>query len=227
MPEGLKNAGSTFTRMTGTVFKPQIGRNIQAYVDDLIIKSSNRASHVSDLAETFTNLRQVGLKLNPEKCVFGVTKGKILGCLISAKRIEANPDKIRAIREMEEPKTKKDIQKLNGRVAALNRLISRFAERSLPFFKALKGKGTIEWGPEQSKAFAELKEYIEKMAILSPPLLSKPHLLYVAASKAAVSAALVREVKPKKGSFNVSSILSTKPLRAPSCSILSWRKSLT
>jgi hypothetical protein len=79
--------------------------------------------------------------------------------LISAIRIEANPDKIRAIREMEEPKTKKDIRKLNGQVAALNRFISRSAERSLPFFQALKGKGTIEWCPKQSKAFAELKEY--------------------------------------------------------------------
>jgi hypothetical protein len=125
-------------------------------------------------------------------------KGKILGCLISAKRIEANPDKIRAIREMEEPKTMKDIQKLNGQAAALNRFISRSAERSLPFFNALKGKGTIEWGPEQSKAFAELKEYIEKMAILSPPSPSEPLLLYVAASKAVVSAVLVQEVEGEK-----------------------------
>jgi hypothetical protein len=83
MPEGLKNAGSTFTRMIGEVFKPQIGRNIQAYVDDLIVKSSDTAGHVSDLAETFPNMRKAGLKLNPEKCVFGVKKGKILGCLIS------------------------------------------------------------------------------------------------------------------------------------------------
>jgi hypothetical protein len=67
MPKGLKNAGSTFTRMTGTVFKPQIGRNIQAYVDDLIVKSANRASHISDLAETFANMRRAGLKLTPEK----------------------------------------------------------------------------------------------------------------------------------------------------------------
>jgi hypothetical protein len=199
MPEGMKNASSTFTRMTWTVFKPQIGRNIQVYIDDLIVKSSIRASHVSDLAETFTNMRRAGLKLNPEKCGFGVTKGKFLGCLISAKRIEANPDKIRAIREMEEPKTKKDIQKLNGRVAALNRFISRSGEQSLPFFKALKGKGTIEWGHEQSKAFTQLKEYIEKMAILSPPSPSEPLLLYVAASKAAVSAALVREDETEKG----------------------------
>jgi hypothetical protein len=113
MLEGLKNAGPTSTRMTGEVFKPQIGRKIQAYVDDLIVKSGDMANHVSDLAETFANMRRARLKLNPDKCVFGVTKGKILGCLISAKRIEVNLDKIRAIREMEEPKTKKDIQKLN------------------------------------------------------------------------------------------------------------------
>jgi hypothetical protein len=201
MPEDLKNVSPTFTRMTGEVFKPQIDKNIHAYIDDLIVKSGERANHISDLAETFANMRRAGLKLNSEKFVFGVTKGKILGCLISAKRIEANPDKIKAIREMEEPKTKKDIQKLNGRVAALNRFISRSTKRSLPFFKALKGKGKIEWGTEQRKAFAELKAYIEEMAILSPPLLSEPLLLYVAASKATVSAALVREVKGEKGKY--------------------------
>jgi hypothetical protein len=104
------------------------------------VKSGDKAGHISDLAETFANMKRAGLKLNPEKCVFGVTKRKILVCLISAKRIEANPDKIRAIKEMEEPKTKKDIHKLNGRAAALNRFISGSTERSLPFFKALKGK---------------------------------------------------------------------------------------
>jgi hypothetical protein len=91
------------------------------------VKSGDRANHNNNLAETFANMRRAGLKLNPEKCVFGVRKGKILGCLISAKRIDANPDKIKAIMEMEEPKTK-DIQKLNGRVAALNRFISRSAK---------------------------------------------------------------------------------------------------
>jgi hypothetical protein len=121
-------------------------------------------------------------------------KGKNFGCLISAKKIEANPDKIKTIREMKELKTKKDIQKLNGRVAALNRFIFRSAERSLPFFKALKGKGNIESGPEQRKAFAELKWYIEQMAILSLPLLAEHLFLYVAASKVAVNATLVREV---------------------------------
>jgi hypothetical protein len=215
MPEGLKNVSPTFTRMTGEVFKPQIGRNIQAYVDDLIVKSCEKANYISDLAETFANMRRAGLKLNPEKCVFGVTKGKILGCLISAKRIEANPDKIKAIREMEEPKTKKDIQKLNGRVATLNRFISRSAKQSLPFFKALMGKGKIEWGPEQSKAFAELKAYIEEMEILSPPLPSEPLFLYVAASKAAVSAAIVREVDGEKGKYQSPVYFVSKALSGP------------
>jgi hypothetical protein len=198
MPDGLKNVGPTFTKMTGEVFKPQIGKNIQAYVDDLIVKSGERSNHIKDLAKTVASMRKVGLKLNSENCVFGVTKRKILGCLISAKKIGANPDKIKAIREMEEPKMK-DIQKLNGRVTALNRFTSRSIERSLPFFKALKGKGKIEWGPEERKAFAKLKAYIEEMAILSPPLMSEPLFLYVATSKAAVCAALVREVDDEKG----------------------------
>jgi hypothetical protein len=227
MLEGLKNAGSTFTRMTGTMFKPHIGRNIQAYVNNLIVKSTNRASHVSDLAETFANMRRAGLKLNPEKCVFGVTKGKILGCLISAKRIEANPDKLRENREMEEPKTKKDIQKLNGRVAALNRFISRSAERSLPFFKALKGKGTIEWGLEQSKAFTELKEYIEKMPTLSPPRHRSRFSCTWPLQKLWSTLLWCERWRLKKESFSVLSISFLKPYQAPNCYILNWRKLLT
>jgi hypothetical protein len=85
--------------------------------------------------------------------------------LVSTKGVEANPDKIKAIKEMQEPKFRKDVQKLTERIAALNRYISRSAERSLPFFKALRGSGKLEWGPEQTKAFAELEDYIEKMAI--------------------------------------------------------------
>jgi hypothetical protein len=93
MPEGLKNAGCTFSRMIAIVLHPQLGRNILAYVDDIVDKSIQRRDHISDLAETFTNLRAANLKLNPEKCIFGIHKGKILRCLVSTKGIEANPDK--------------------------------------------------------------------------------------------------------------------------------------
>jgi hypothetical protein len=86
--------------------------------------------------------------LNPEKCTFGVQKGKILGCIVSAKGIDPNPDKVQAILNMKVPKNIKDVQKFTGRLAALNRFISKLAERSLPIFQALKGtKRNFTWGP--------------------------------------------------------------------------------
>jgi hypothetical protein len=91
--------------------------------------------------------------LNPEKCVFGVKKGKFLGCLVSTKGIEANPNKIEAILRMEPPSTKKGAQRLTGRLASLNRFISRSAERNLPFFEVLKSAEVFQWGPVQQKAF--------------------------------------------------------------------------
>jgi hypothetical protein len=107
MPEGLKNAGGSFSRMTAKVLHSQIGRNVITYVDDIIVKSTKQENHITDLQETFANFRQTSLKLNPEKCVFGVKKGKFLGCLVSTKGIAANPSKIEAILRMEPPSTKK------------------------------------------------------------------------------------------------------------------------
>jgi hypothetical protein len=94
MPEGLKNAGSTFSRLTKTVLESQVGRNIFTYVDDIVVPSKNKEDHLADLAETFTNMRDTRLRLNPEKCVFEVCQGKILGYLVSHRGIEANPTKI-------------------------------------------------------------------------------------------------------------------------------------
>jgi hypothetical protein len=98
---------------------------VLTYVDDIIVKNTKQENHIADLQETFANFRQAGLKLNPEKCVFGVKKGKFLGCLVSIKGIEANPNKIEAILRMEPPSTKKGAQRLTGRLASLNRFISR------------------------------------------------------------------------------------------------------
>jgi hypothetical protein len=88
-------------------------------------------------------MRRAQLKLNSEKCVFGVSRGKVLGCLVSVKGIKANPDKIKAIVYMKPPKSRKEVQKLSGRIAALNRFMAKIAERSLPFFKVLRGSGTF------------------------------------------------------------------------------------
>jgi hypothetical protein len=103
MPEGLKNARSTFSRLTKRVLESQVGRNIFTYVDDIVVASKNKEDHLDDLAETFANMRDARLRLNPEKCVFGVRQGKILGYLVSHRGIEANPTKIQAIINMTPP----------------------------------------------------------------------------------------------------------------------------
>jgi len=113
--------------------------------------------------------------------------------MITERGIEANIEKIEAIRQMQPPNTKKGVQKLTGRLASLNRFISRSAEKCLPFFKALKGSGNFRWGEEQQKAFKALKTYIEKLAIMTSPSEKAELLLYIASSGAAVSAALVEE----------------------------------
>jgi hypothetical protein len=97
MPEGLRYARPTFYRMTRVALKDQVGRKILSYVDDIVVVSKKKENYISNLAETFANMREVKIKLNLEKCVFGITRGKVLGCLVSMKSIEANPDKIRAI----------------------------------------------------------------------------------------------------------------------------------
>jgi hypothetical protein len=122
-----------------------------------------------------------------------VKKGKFLGCLVSTKGIEANPSKIQAILRMEPPSTKKGAQWLTGRLASLNRFISRSIERNLPFFEILKSAEVFQWGPTRQKAFEELKQYLIDLTTLTPPSPGAPLLLYVAASHSTVSAALVQE----------------------------------
>jgi ribonuclease HI len=122
-----------------------------------------------------------------------VKKGKFLGCLVSTKGMEANPSKIEAILRMEPPNSKKGAQKLEGRLASLNRFISRLAERNLPFFEILKSAKVFQWGLAQQKAFEELKQYLIDLTTLNPPSAGTTLLLYVAASHVAVSATLVQE----------------------------------
>jgi hypothetical protein len=164
------------------------------------------------------------LKLNPEKCVFGVKKGKFLGCLVSTKGIEANPSKIEAILQMEPPNTKKGAQWLAGRLASLNRFISRLAERNLPFFEILKSVEVFQWGSTQQKAFEELKQYLIDLTTLTPPSLGAPLLLYVAASHSAVSATLVQEELDhyrKHINFRGPEYFR-RPLDQRKCGIFSW-----
>ena len=193
MPFGLRNAGATFARLIYKVLANQIGRNIEAYVDDIVVKSLKASDHPADLKETFENLRNTGIMLNPAKCVFGVKAGRMLGFLVSQRGIEANPDKIKAIIDMTPPQNPKEVQRLNGRLAALGRFLVREAERSVPFFQSLRGAAPFHWGPEQQKAFEDMKKHLAEIATLTAPTPGAPLLLYVVASPSAVSAVLVEE----------------------------------
>ncbi|KAL0448681.1 UNVERIFIED_CONTAM: hypothetical protein Slati_1424500 [Sesamum latifolium] len=125
MPFKLKNAGATYQRLVNSMFQKQIGRNMEVYIDDMLVKSQKREHHVEDLAECFGILRKFDMKLNPSKCTFRVPGGKFLGFIVFQRGIEANPEKIEAIIKMQSPNTIKEVQKLAGRIVALNRFISR------------------------------------------------------------------------------------------------------
>ena len=109
MPFGLKNTGATYQRLMNRMFAHQIGRNMQVYVDDILVKSIWKSDHLNYLQETFDTLWSYNMKLNPNKCVFGVIAGKFLGFMVSQKGIEVNLEKIRAIMELAPPKTVKEV----------------------------------------------------------------------------------------------------------------------
>ncbi|GKV18335.1 hypothetical protein SLEP1_g28734 [Rubroshorea leprosula] len=193
MPFGLKNARATYQKLVQIIFKLQIGRNIEVYVDDMIVTSVRAKDHIDDLDETFQNLRRAQMKLNPLKCTFVVESGKFLGYVVSKKGIEVNPEKVQAVQQMEPPKTIKDVQRLTGRVAALHRFIARSAERCLPFFKALRENKNFQWTDECQQAFDELKRYLASAPLLSKPVDGECLYLYLGVTEEAVSSVLLRE----------------------------------
>jgi hypothetical protein len=167
MSFGLKNAGATYQRAIQACFKRQLNTNIEAYVDDVVVKTRNSNTLIADLEETFASLREYYWKLNQNKCVFGVLSGKLLGFIISHRDIEANPEKISAITRMKAPTCIKDVQKLTGCMAALNRFISKLGEWGLPFFKLLKHQEKFVWTPEADQALAQLKDFLSQPPVLT------------------------------------------------------------
>jgi hypothetical protein len=192
MPFGLKNAGATYQRMIQNCLGSQIGRNIQFYINDVVITTRKEESLISDLQETFDSLNTYKLKLNPTKCSFGVSTGQLLGFLVSARGIEANPEKIQVILTMGKPAKLHDMQKLAGRVAALSRFVARLGEKALPFYALMKkSDNKFEWTEEADAAFAQLKKVLSTPPVLVAPKEREPLLLYIVATHQVVSTVLV------------------------------------
>lgn len=138
MPFGLKNAGATYQRYMQKCLQTQIGRNIHAYVDAVVVKTKERHTLLEDLKKTLANLRRFQMKLNPEKCVFSVPTDQLLDFLVSEQGIEANPEKIGAIERMQPPQNLCDVQKFLVCLASLSRFVSRLGEKALPLYQLMK-----------------------------------------------------------------------------------------
>ncbi|GKC72069.1 reverse transcriptase domain-containing protein [Tanacetum coccineum] len=171
MPFGLRNAGATYQRLVDKAFHGQIGRNLEVYVDDLVIKSRTEDEIVRDIEETFKTLRKINMKLNPKKCTFGVEEGMFLGYQVNTKGIKICPDKVDAVLSLQSPKCLKDVQKLNGKLASLNR---------------------------REAAFRQMKEHIAKLPMPTALEEHEELIIYLAASKEAVSVVLMTEREARK-----------------------------
>ncbi|XP_021996094.1 uncharacterized protein LOC110893290 [Helianthus annuus] len=193
---GLRNAGATYQGLMDTVFKNDIGKTVEVYMDNLAIMSHEEDSMLNNIQRTFDSLRSVNLKLNPTKCSFGMEEGKFLGFIVTREGFKVNPEKVQAIQQMPSPATIKEMQRLAGRLAALNKFLANHAAKSYPFISTLRncGKKTpFQWTPEAEAAFKQMKECLIQLPTLTAPKEKEPLILYLSAAEVAVGAVLMVE----------------------------------
>ena len=164
---------------------------MEVYIDDMLVKSVKVELHVAHLAESFQVLKNYNMKLNPTKCAFGVSAGKFLGFIVNNRGLEANPDKIKVVLDMQPPSNTKEIQRLTGRIAALSRFVSRSNNKCRPFFQVMKK--VFHWDAQCEEAFSALKAYLSSHLVLVSHSEGELLTLYLAVSDFSTSAALFRE----------------------------------
>ena len=192
MPFSLKNTGSTYQRMMTRMFELQLGKSVEVYIDDMVVKSKLVSDHLADFTSIFEILREHKLRLNASKCSFGVGSRNFLGYMVTHRGIEVNPDQIKAINRLQLPWNPKEVQKLTGMMAALNRFISKSTERCRPFFLLLhKWKG-FEWTEDCAMAFQQLKEYLSRPPIMFSPEVGGVLFAYLAIASYAISFVLIQ-----------------------------------
>jgi hypothetical protein len=182
MPFGLRNAGATYQQCIQHIFRDHIRRTVEAYAEDIVVKTRKADDLVSDLHVAFDYLRANGVKLNPEKCVFGVPRGMLLGYIVSQWGIEPNPKKVTALERVGPIQDLKGVQKVLGCLTALRRFISRLGEKGLPLYRLLKKHENFSWTVEAQEALDKLKATLTHAPILTPPRDGEPLDLYVSAT---------------------------------------------
>jgi ribonuclease HI len=213
------------------VFGEHIGRTVEAYVDDIVVKTRKASDLLADLDTTFKCLKAKGVKLNPEKCVFGVPRGMLI---VSERGIKANPEKIATITNMGPIRDLKGVQRVMGCLAALSHFISRLGERGLPLYRLLRKTERFTWTPEAEEALRNLKALLTSAPILVPPAAGEAHFIYVAGTTQVVSAVIVVErreeghVLPVQRSvYFISEVLTETKIRFPQIQKLLYAVILT
>ncbi|KAM1027360.1 hypothetical protein ACFX2A_041136 [Malus domestica] len=198
MPFGLKNAGATYQRAMQKIFNDMLHKNVECYVDDVVVKTKKRSDHLKDLRVVFERLRKYNLKMNPLKCAFGVTSGKFLGFIVKHRGIEVDQSKIKAIQSMPEPRNLHELKSLQGRLAFIRRFISNLAGRCQPFSRLMKKDVPFVWDKACNNAFESIKKYLSSPPVLGAPVPGKPLILYIAAQERSVGALLAQENESQK-----------------------------
>lgn len=200
MTFGLKNAGATYQRAMNYIFHKLIGKTVEIYIDDVVVKSGDYDEHLADLKEALECTRKYSLKMNPNKCAFGVSAGEFLGFMVHEKGIEIGKKSIDAINKVVAPTNKTELQSLIGKINFIRRFISNLSDKIQPFSALLKLKPDQEfmWGESQQKALEVIKQYLVSPPVLAPPQSGKTFKLYLSAGDHAIGSALVQEFEGKE-----------------------------
>ncbi|XP_034694071.1 uncharacterized protein LOC117920570 [Vitis riparia] len=183
---------SYLDRAATTLFHDMMHTDVDVYVDDMIVKSRDRTDHLAALQRFFERIRQFRLRLNPKKCTFGVTSGKLLRHIVSERSIEVDPEKIRAILDMPAPRTEKEIRGFLGRLQYISRFIARLTDICEPIFHLLRKNQPTVWNDDCQRAFERIKECLLSPPILVPPTPGRPLLLYLSVSDMALGCMLAQ-----------------------------------
>jgi hypothetical protein len=193
MPFGLKNAGATYQRTMTAMFHDMMHREIEDYVDDIVVKSKKRENHLAVLQKVFERCRLYKLKMNPLKCAFGVSTGKFLGLLVHQRGIDVDPTRASAIATMKPLTTHKELKSFLGKLSYIRRFIPGFAAVTSTFAPLLKKGVPFFWSLECQQAFEKVQDIMAKLPIVCAPIFGKPLQLYLASNNQAIGALVAQE----------------------------------
>uniref|UniRef100_A0A2N9GF52 RNA-directed DNA polymerase n=1 Tax=Fagus sylvatica TaxID=28930 RepID=A0A2N9GF52_FAGSY len=193
MPFGLKNAGATYQRTMTAMFHDMMHREIEDYVDDIVVKSKTRGDHFSILKKVFERCRLYKLKMNPLKCAFGVSAGKFLGFLVHRRGIDVDPARSSAIATMKPPTTHKELKSFLGKLSYIRRFIPGLAAVTSTFAPLLKKGASFHWSTECQEAFEKVQNIMTKLPTVCAPISGKSLRLYLASNSQAIGALIAQE----------------------------------